>query len=106
MLYHTCSVAVTPAPVRFPTQGPLVPSFTLATPGTFQTTLVCYTITKIKIKPYWNIFVTELFFLSQELKPITNIVLRRSTIPRSGKVHLFHEGVILGSLKIFIYQIA
>ena len=27
-LYHTCSVAVTPAPARFPTQRPLVPNFT------------------------------------------------------------------------------
>ena len=33
-LYHTRSVAVTPAPVRFPIQRPLAPSFT------YQTTLV------------------------------------------------------------------
>ena len=29
-LHHTRNVAVTPAPVRFPTQRPLVPSFTEA----------------------------------------------------------------------------
>ena len=39
-LYHTRSVAVTPAPVRVPTQRPLVPSFTYAKPRTFHLALM------------------------------------------------------------------
>ena len=35
-LYHTRSVAVTSAPVRFPIQRPLVPSFTSARSDTFH----------------------------------------------------------------------
>ena len=43
-LYHIRSEAVTPAPVRFPTQRPLVPSFSYARPRTFRLALLYFFI--------------------------------------------------------------
>ena len=60
-LYHTRIVAVTSAPVLFPIQRPLVPSFTKARSETFQTILVNI---KMKFFSYQEIMVYgDLLFL-------------------------------------------
>jgi hypothetical protein len=48
-LYHTCSVEVTPAPVQFPTQRPLVPSFTYTRLRTFHLAVI------FNIQITWNL---------------------------------------------------